>query len=323
MQVEQHDASAYLNDYGDLINVSAALNRGLLWHLYGRSARLAMGYEALEWVDSDYDLIDPLTEPELLSPEVGYGVGSLIYPNLAPSIRIKLLREGIEDTRLLDLYGSRFGSDAALSLARCYTPGVFADQHLTPEMWDNLHDMVLSAIAQNRALSSECQIPSTPSYSEEESLGALDDSPQGEWSFNDLTSTLEDGKLEVLFDGDLPYVDYDFSPQDWSEWQALRITITNVDPYFTELDVALVDDADNYLFLRGRPLDLAPSNERTFYLPVNTSFDWQDSFDWTTVVSISLEVTTSIPERDANRESNRDFPLGSRRLIFSDFSLVR
>ena len=76
-----------MNEYGEWIDVSAALHRGMLWHAYGRGIRMVAGYAALQWVNRSWNLIDPWRNANSLYPQVGYGGGALIWrprPDAAP-----------------------------------------------------------------------------------------------------------------------------------------------------------------------------------------------------------------------------------------------
>jgi hypothetical protein len=326
-QTPGHRASVYLNEYGDLIDMPASVQRGMIWHVYGRGVRDITGYAALEWVNEGYDLVDPWTEPDKLYPQSGYGGGALIWPGPLPSIRLKLLREGVEDSRLLDLYDQQFGADAAQTFAACLTPGVLADQNPPADVWDTAHAALLEALVSNQLVTDDlCQ--QTTTYTREHVI--LDLENRGgkltEWEFTGAEGEIiEDGDnhlLSITFTDPEPEAGYWFGEQNWSRWAALQIDVQNTSPYFAMLDVGLSDTTNHYTLLRNGAIWLGPNSTRTITLPLVQPINADERFDWSKVEYLSLQVNTVTEQTDISGETSI-YLLGSRTLVFDNFRLVR
>lgn len=324
-----YDASVYLNEYGDMIDMPAAIQRGLLWHAYGNNIHLIMGYADMEWVNATYDLVDPWKNPELVVPKSGYGGGALIWPGPFPSLRIKTLREGIEDTRLLDLYAEAFGLEAAQGFAACLTPGLLADQNPPANLFDDAHTALLTALANNQAIPEGTLCLPAPAYEDQQVVLDMDSSGDSlrEWEFDGAEGQFipsDDGSaLQVTFNGESGgFAGFYFGEQDWSNWTALQVTVTSDSPYFTLLDIGLSDDAGSYNLLRGGAILIGPYTSRTITMPLVQPLDEEKLFDWTTVEYMSIEVALTTTWTNGFGEINT-YPLGTRTLIFDNFVLVR
>jgi hypothetical protein len=322
-------ASVYLNEYGDLIDMPSAVHRGLIWHAYARGVRMIAGYNAMEWVNQRYDLIDPWTNQEDLRPVSGYGGGALVYPGPLPSIRLKMLREGVEDARLLDAYAASAGVDAARAFAACLTPSHLADQNPMPELWDNAHQTLLSAVQDGSVLASMCLPPVT--YAEERVIFDADTSGRiGEWSFDVVQGEVVDSPfddsrdaLQLVFSEESGVAELWLSGQDWSGWDVLLVDVRNESMTFAEMDVAIGDDPGAYLLLRNGAVILGPQRQTTLMLPLVIPYtDDVESFAWDAVDYIDLAMNTVI-ERTDGFEEDQVYPLTPRTIIIDNIRLAR
>jgi hypothetical protein len=329
---KDHSTSVYLNEYGDLIDMPAAIHRGLIWHAYGHDIRMIAGYAAMEWVDEDYDLVDPWVNVASLYPQSGYGGGALIWPGPLPSIRLKLLREGVEDSRLLDLYAEAHGEEVASHLATSLTPGALADQNPEPDLWDKAHTALLVSLSGDTPINLIELLPQDIPVSETNTLINFDGShiDSDRWEFGETTTATivtapwndSENALAVGFAGETPYVSYWSGETDWSAWDTLEITVYSQSPYFTELDVAVGDVDGNYLLLRNGAILIGPEGQHTLNLPLIVPFGVDESFNWTGVTYFELTVNTIIRRRDGFGVEHTYY-IGERSLVFGDFKLVR
>jgi hypothetical protein len=328
MQTEGQTASVYLNEYGDLIDLPAVLQRGLIWHVYQYGVRDIAGYAALEWVDEEYGLVDPWQNPGDLSPESGYGGGALVWPGPLPSLRLKLLREGVEDARLLDQYAAQTSRADAEAFAACLTPGLLADQNPAPDLWDRAHQALLVALSSDQPVATDglCLAPIV--YDETRVVLDMDEigADANEWEFWEVEAAIVEENpsqvLRVTFEGEENEAGFWFGEQDWSSWAALQVDVRNESPYFAELDVAVIDENGSYLLLRDGAVVVGPESSRTLTLPLVEPLDYDDEFDWSTVTYLALHVNTSTEQTDGFGVT-RVFPLGERTLTFDNFVLVR
>ena len=321
-------ASVYLNEYGDLIDMPSAIQRGMSWHVYGRGARDIAGYAGMEWFDERYNIVDPWTNPENVYPHSGYGGGALVWPGPHPSIRLKMLREGVEDARLLDAYAATTSLEDAQAFAACLTPGALADQNPSPELWDNAHQELLMAISENRAIDLATACPPPPSH--ESVRVVLDMESRGgniaEWEFEGSTGEIvatDDGgaAIAIDFESDLPFAGFYLDSQDWSDATALQVHVRNESDLFSSFDVALSDADGSYLLLRDGGIIVAPHADVTITMPFLLPIDYDEDFDWSSVNYLSLELNTTRTHTNGFGETNT-FSIGGRRLIFDDFILV-
>jgi hypothetical protein len=324
-----HSTSLYLNEYGDLIDMPAAIHRGLVWHAYARGVRQIAGYSALEWVDEGYDLVDPWTAPDELYPQSGYGGGALVWPGPLPSLRIKILREGVEDARLLDLYAQTAGPEQAQAFAACLTPGALADQDPPPGLWDRAHTALLVALAEGQPVSGNlCITP--PAYQRQTVIIDFDKKHRklNAWEFDGAQGTLvpnekdDNRALNVRFSGNPAEAGLWLGRQNWSRWQALQIEVYNQSPYFSMLDVGLTDQDGDFVLLRNGAILLGPDSRRTLTLPLAVPIDYEGTFDWSAIKYVNLQVNTTTEQTDGSGVT-KTYPLGARTLVFDNFALVR
>jgi hypothetical protein len=324
-------ASVYLNEYGDLIDMPASIHRGMIWHAYARSIRTIAGYNAMEWVNERYDLIDPWTNQEDLYPVSGYGGGALVYPGALPSIRIKMLREGVEDARLLDVYAATAGIDAAREFAACLTPDALADQNPAPDLWDRAHEALLVTLRDGTVIDDSMCVP--PITFEDDQQVVFDGdarSTRGDWSFDlvdgDVVSSpfeSSDDALQLSFGRGGGVAEIWLSGQDWRDWDVLLVDVRNDSPTFAELDVAVGDDPGNYLLLRNGAIILGPQRQTTLMLPLVIPYASSDTeFDWSAVDYIDLATNTSI-ERTDGFDEDRIYELTPRTIIIDNIRLAR
>jgi hypothetical protein len=324
-------ASVYLNEYGDLIDMPSSIHRGMIWHAYARSIRMISGYNAMEWVTEDYDLVDPWTNQEDLYPVSGYGGGALVYPGALPSIRIKMLREGVEDARLLDVYAATAGVDAAHEFAACLTPGALADQNPAPDLWDRAHESLLVALRDGAAVDTSVCVPPITFEEEQQVIVDVDGrSTRGDWSFDLVDGEVvsspfgDSGEaLQLLFGRGGGVAEAWLSGQDWSDWDVLLIDVRNDSPTFAELDVAVGDDPGNYLLLRNGAMILGPQRQTTLILPLVIPYaSGDEEFDWSAVDYIDLAMNTSI-ERTDGFDEDHIYQLTPRTIIVDNIRLAR
>lgn len=326
-------ASVYLNQYGDMIALPPALTRGLIWQAYQYGVRDIAGYAALEWVNRRFNLVDPWAQPERLYPHFEYGGGALIWPPRAPgepplpSLRLKLLREGIEDARLLERYAARWGSDAAAALADCLTPGPLAQQIIPAERWDGAHTALLIALSTDQPVISAELCITAPAPAQRKTLKLLTRASRANWSFSKASGkfiTAEDDApaLRVTYEAPDGTAGYWFGATDWSAWTALEIEVTNTSPYFAAFDVGLVDERGRYVLLQRDGGLLAPETSTTLVLPLTVADGYDPGFDWSEVSYLELHVATTITRTDY-RGVEQTYALGPRTLIWQRFALVR
>lgn len=324
-------SSVYLNEYGDLIDLTAAIQRGLIWHVYARDVRMIAGYSALEWVGSeDYDLVDPWQDVTALYPVSGYGGGALVWPGPQPSIRLKLLREGLEDTRLLDLYAQATSPEEARDLARQLTPGPLAHQNPPADLWDQAHEALLVALTEGERADFSNFRPLPAAITQDYLLIDFDRLGQPEeWGFTGVTAEVvespwaESGQaLRLTFDSEANEAGLWFETSDWEGWRALQFEVRSLSPYFTTLDVGLTDADGHYLLLPDKGLLLGPNADMTVTLPLLIPMDETEPFDWSQIRYFSLQVATSYEARDGFGQWGV-YPLGSRTLILDNFRLVK
>jgi hypothetical protein len=325
----KRSASVYLNEYGDLIDMPAAIQRGMAWHVYGRGVRDIVGYAGMEWFDENYNIVDTWTSPEMIYPHSGYGGGALVWPGPYPSIRLKMLREGVEDARLLDVYASITSLEDAQNFARCLTPETLADQNPSPELWDNAHREMLVAISAGHAIDLATACPPAPVYEpvrvilDMESVGQNIDDWEFENSMGEIVATDKGGSaIAIQFDGELPYAGFYLDSQDWRDATALQVHIFNDSPFFSSFDVALSDVDYSYLSLRDGAITIGPYADVTITMPFILPIDYDEEFDWSAVDYISLELNTTRTHTNGFGERNT-FSIGGRRLVFDDFMLVK
>jgi hypothetical protein len=323
-------SSVYLNEYGDLIDMPAAIHRGLIWHVYGRGSRMISGYAALEWVDRRYDLVQMWTDPTPLSPESGYGGGALVWPGPLPSIRLKLLREGVEDARLLDLYAGMTTPQEAQNVAAALTSGPLADQNPTPDLWDVAHKALLLAVSNNRPVDILGIVPQTRQFTAIGPLLDLDSSGADlrDWEFAGSIGEFVESPwgggnaLRVSFTDEIGEAGFYFGESDWSEWDALQIDVRSENPYFGLLDVGLSDADSNYVLLRNGAVVIGPETQQTFTLPLVLPLDYSSAFDWSRVKYLNLEVNTATEQKDGFGNVTIH-PIGDRTLVFDNIRLAR
>lgn len=316
--------SLYLNGYGDLMNISAAMNRGIIWYAYARNIRTIAGYAVLEWYDAQWNMIDPLAEPDAYLAYGGYGSGAVIYPNLAASIRLKLWREGVEDSRLLDIY-ARQGGDAQ-ALAACLTAGDLALQNPPENQWNNAHQVILEAISNQALINLESFCPDKITYENVHTLHIANEAGLADWELDGGSITLL--KLEAAQGLQVHFQETPnslltwYGSQDWSSYDTLLLDVYNQSSYFTDLDIALGDSAGNYLLLTGSSQILPPNAHRTITLLLETLPFSEESFDWQTVAYLELSAPLFIQRR--NRQTNEilTYPTGERSIIIQDIRLA-
>jgi len=315
-QNPNQSTSLYLNEYGDLVDMPAAIHRGMMWHSYGRSVSLLMGYAALEWVTENYELLLEPVSDTVLAPVSGYGGGALIYPDGSPSLRLKWLREGIEDTRLLDLYADMFGLDAMQSIVQCLTSEPLALQVPTIYIWDDAHQAILHALTTEEPidLASCSTLPDLNT-----TLVDVSETDLGDWEQEGVTLTRgEGGQVQALFEIGVPSTGYWFGEQDLTGCNYLGLNITTGDPYFSRLDVGLADGDGNYILLRQGATWLAPTHRHNLRFPLITPIN--ESFSWSNVAYIAFEVNTETEQTNAFGDT-QIFPLGQRTLWIDDVRL--
>lgn len=323
-QPDQRGASVYLNEYGDMVNMPAAIHRGFFWHIYGRDVHMLMGYAALEWVTDIFELVeDPLTDPEL-SPEFGYGVGALLYPNTSPSLRVKWLREGVEDSRLLDLYGETFGAEAAQAFALCLTPDKLSHQTPSVMLWDQAHQALLQALSDGVALDDSLCLPA-PSNAESRPLFEFSEIPLGDWDVVSATIDYTDtGSLSVVFEDneeELANIGYWLGRVDLRDWETLEVTVTNPSASFVGLDVGFSDIDGEYILLENGGILMAPEQTSTIRLDLATPPG--ETFNWQRVVYLTLEVNTRTEHVDSWNQLQEYQLATERTVIFEQFQLGR
>ncbi len=326
-----HSVSFYLNGYGDLIDMPAAIHRGLIWHAYARNVRTIIGYAALQWVDKKWALVNPWTQADSIFPQVGYGGGALVWPGPAPSIRLKLLREGVEDARLLDLYAKMTTPEQAQAFAACLTPLSLEDQNPPPDLWDRAHAALLEALTLNKLVDTDglCLKPPTP----QETTKVLDMDNMGNvaraWYTAGATVKIvpspwkgSGNALFADFEDKAPEIGFTFGQQNWSGYSGLRFDVQSGSPYFTELNVSLTDGHGKYLMLHDGLVFVGPKETTTLQLPLVKPRNFDGDFDWAHISNIMLTVNTVSKQTDAYGVK-QTYPLGPRALIFDNFALVK
>ncbi|GAB4571222.1 MAG: hypothetical protein Kow0077_07340 [Anaerolineae bacterium] len=329
-QIPGKSVSVYLNEYGDLIDMSAAAQRGMVWHVYARGSRMIAGYAALEWATESYDFVDPWTEPNALYPVSGYGGGALIWPGPLPSLRLKLLREGIEDARLLDLYAAQTSLEDAEQFAYRLTPGFLADQTPSADLWDIAHAELLQALAEGRRADPTAFAPLPLVFTLDQPVADFDTvGLPREWETSGVTASAVESPwdeagvaLEITFVENESEAGLYFGDTDWGSWSALQIDVQSKSPYLTSLDVGVVDGQDHYVLLRDGSVLIGPNEQKTLTLPLLVPFDTDEPFDWRSVKYLALQVNTEVVKRDYLRQEHT-WPLGSRTLVIDNIRLVK
>ncbi|NWF71320.1 MAG: DUF4091 domain-containing protein [Chloroflexi bacterium] len=330
LSVPGHSASVYLNHYGDLIDMPATSHRGMAWHVYARGSRLIAGYNAMEWVNAGWDLIDPWQEQDAIAPKFGYGVGALVYPGPLPSLRIKVLRESVEDARLLDLYAAAQGVDSARAFAACLTPGAYADQNPLPDLWDRAHAALLVALRDGTPVDQSICVQPVAFQPDQQVIADFDTrATAGDWSFDiveaeTLPSPWPDSGTALQ----LYFVEGDSSANlwlggvDWRDWDVLLVDIRNDSPTFVEFDIALGDD-DDYLLLRNGANILGPGRQTTLLLPLVVPYAYSDmNFDWSAVNYIDLQADPTITREDGF-DQEQFYQLSPQTIVLDNFRLAR
>jgi|GEM_PF-3274846 hypothetical protein len=325
-------SSVYLNQYGDLIDLPASVHRAIAWHIYGRGITAAIGYEAMDWFTERWDLINPLEQPELIDPKFGgYGVGAIIYPGPLASIRLKTLRESVEDARLLDLYGFSAGPQAARDFAFCLTPSAMADSNPPATLWDEAHAALLQAVATGTSVSTDLCQPA-PTYSDIMVVDAMEDDifSGGEWSMSMSNVNFE--AVTSPFDGSQAYqitykdrssgVSVWLGGRNWSQHNVLLIDVQNPTEYYVEFDIAIGDSSGNYLMLRPGSTNIAPNSTRTLAFPLVVAFPLQMNFNFGSVDYFELSAGTMI-DRTTGAGEDVTYFLGYRTLIFDNVRLAK
>ncbi|MEO8392321.1 MAG: hypothetical protein ABI700_04940 [Chloroflexota bacterium] len=320
-QTPDRSVGFYLNGYGDQIDYSAAIQRGLLWHAYGHGVDLIAGYGAMQWVNSDYNLVDPWTDPQDLFPQTGYGGGALIWPGPLPSLRLKLLREGLEDTALLDLYAKNWSDGAAQAIAQCLTPGRLLSQNPASDQWDNIHTLLLKALSQQTPVELNGLCP-LPLLDMDQQGGSLAD-----WNFVQakgefVASPWSDSgqALRVSFSGEKPEVGFWFPNMDWSGWSALQFNIRNEGQYFIYFNVGFTDGDSNFIDPVQQGFTLGPGESQTIEIPLKATAA-STSFDFSSLKYLSFQVQTSFTVQMTMREQH-SYPLGDQQLTFDNVQLI-
>lgn len=318
--------SVYLNQYGDMIDLSALSHVGLFWHSYSRAARTVTGYAALEWVSERFTLVpDPLATPAEVYPQFGYGVGALIYPALTPSTRVKFLRDAVESTRLLDAYANVHGTDAARAFAGCLTHGNFSFQTPPSGIWSAAHEALLVALANNTPVDTALCLPA-PTYADtldvfNPATGDID-----AWEFSDARAEIAAINSTSVMDIDFREGEnsafYWMGAQNWSGYNVLQLDVFNDSPAFAEIDVAIGDDPGAYLLLTGTSILIPPREQVTLSLPLVVPYGNDEPFDWSAVTYLEINVGTEITRRNGFGEV-QTYPLGGKRLQFGNIRLAR
>ncbi len=315
------NSSWYLNEYGDAIELPASIHRGLLWHAYQQDVRLLMGYAGLEWVDETYDLVNPLTQLDRVYPQYGYGGGALIWSDTVPSTRLKFLRSGLQDAQLLDLYAEQQGQAAVDALLQRVIPISFTNLVPPDDLWVNVHDRLLQALNWNRPIELSDVLLPLPLFGSETYYSFR--SGIQSW---DLTSnasrTRNPRALQVTFGNGENSIGHWSDGDDLSAWDYLQIPITNQSPYYAQIDVALIDDASNYVLLRGTNNFIAPNGSTTLLLPLVVPIDYPSEFNWSAVTYLEMTVSTEIA-LDDYLGNERITQLGTITLVINDLMLVR
>lgn len=322
-----NSTSVYLNQYGDIINLSPAVNRGIVWYAYARDVRTITGYAALEWLDESFSLVNPFREADAVYPHFGYGTGALIYPDPAPSVRLKLLREGVEDARLLDLYAAQTSLADAQAFAACLSPGDLAYQNPPPDLWERAHAAVLDAVANHTAVDTSVCLPGRE-YTEGQIIIDPDVTDMGEWELESVDLQVVPSPLnargdamQFAFRQGQNSAFYYFGGQDWSGYSVLAMDVQNLSPYFAELDVAVGDD-DNYMLLTNTSQLIPPEGSITLEIPLVIPYGTGEVFNWAGVTYIELAVNTELTRRDYEGNTNT-YETGGRTLIIDNIRIAR
>lgn len=323
-----YETSVYLNNYGDMLDIPSDMHRAMLWRAYANDVSQIMGYADMEWVDEIYNPVDPWEFPEKVYPQFGYGGGALVWPGPLPSLRMKVLREGIEDVRLLDVYGQTFGIEAAKSFATCLTPGALADQNPPDDLWDEAHESLLIALTDNQPIPEGTLCQPEPTYETREVLLDMDNigATLQEWEAENVdmefVPSSNGNGVQITYIGDGSTVSYPLDFVDWTGWTAMLVTVHNPMPYFASLDIGLTDGNWNYGLLRSGAISIGPNTTKTLILPLKLEAYYFPDFDWTSIQYLTLEVATETTWTNKAGETNT-FQLGTQTLIFDDFVLVR
>lgn len=324
-ETEGNSYSVYSNLYGDLINMSAAMNRGVLWHSYARGARTVAGYAVLEWYTDIYDFMTPLNNVSAYTPHFGYGSGALIYPDGTASLRLKLWREGVEDARLLDAYAAQGGDASAFAL--CLTPQDIDQQNPNADVWINAHTALLEAVSTGTMLNLAAVCPPAPDYSDTLVLHDPETTGMSEWEFDGLdmeivaTASGEGMRLATTSSPNSAF--YWYGGVDWSGYTVLELDIISESPYFTDLDVAVGDGNGEYMLFNNTSQIVAPNTTTTLTILLDEPPLTGEVFDFSEVNYIELAIGTSITRRDIRTQELYQFPLGNRTIVIDQIRLGR
>jgi hypothetical protein len=316
--------SIYLNGYGDLINISAAMNRGIIWHAYARDIRTIAGYGILEWYDTNWNLIDPVAKPDDYLAYAGYGSGAMIYPNGLPGIRLKLLREGVEDARLLDLY-TRQGGDAR-ALATCLTPVEIALQNPPETIWNEAHHALLEAVSKQTIIDLKTLCPSPISYRNLRILHTAEEPNSSDWELDGVSLEIIPFQLgqglQMRFFNTPNSALFWYGSDNWTNYDTLLLDIYSESPYFTDLDIAVGDSSGNYLLFANSSQIIPPNEMYTLTIPLTVPPFSTRIFDWQSVAYMELSVPQSIERRDIETSEVFNYETGERTLIIGQIRLA-
>ena len=125
--------SYYLNDYGDFIDYKATLHRALAWDAFLYDAYSVQGWAAAAWIDEDLVPHSPWTST--FTGVYGHGGGAFFWPGYhieddpnsnidgpLPSLRLKMLRQSLNDFDYLTLLAAATSDAYAHAVARTLIP---------------------------------------------------------------------------------------------------------------------------------------------------------------------------------------------------------
>lgn len=325
------NASVYLNEYGDLIDLRASIQRGMIWHVYARDVRTIAGYLAMEWVDEVYNLVDPLTEPDRLSAEDGYGGGALVWPGPFSSVRLATLREGIEDARLLDLYANAQGEEAAKNLAACLTPDRLSLQNPPADLWNDAHTALLQALATGSAVDTDELCLPVPSYDDTVSIFNADRNRPNTWEAESAELSRVDfmGSRGMQVDflrgyvlDDYSSLFYDIDGEDWSDYDVMLLEVMNPGDSFIDMDVAIGDEDGEWMILTDLPVSIPPGEFITITLPLVVPYGTGETFNFSEINYIEM-AWASIEERRNGFGDMIEFDIGARTFILDNILIGR
>jgi hypothetical protein len=318
-------SSVYLNHYGDMVELPASIHRSMVWRMYGYGISLIAGYEATDWFDEKFNLLDPFTQADMIAPKFGgYGVGALVYPNNLPSLRIKVLREAVEDARLLDLYGFTFGADQARAFALCLSPIAMTDQNPPADIWDKAHTALLQAITTNTPVDQSLCQP-LPTFAEQQLVADME--AQGEWGientdFQIVPSPFGTGNAFQLTYQKSSAVSLWLGGRNWANFDTVLIDVQNPTPYYVEFDFAIGDDNGGYILLRPGTTNIAPNSTATIWFPLVIPFTDPNPFNFGNVTYLELYANTQI-ERTNGFEEEMVYDIGARTVIIDNIRLAK